>query len=325
MARPKQRLIYFLLTAGIVLTVALFWAHSRFVGPGPLARDTTIIIPDGAGLKMIARKLAGRGVLSNPFIFRLGARLSGTGKDLRAGEYSFSAKISPKQVLELLKSGRTVVHKLTIAEGLTYSQIIAHIRFTRGLSGDPGPPTGEGMLLPETYYFSLNDSRQAIVRRMSEAMSKAISQLWRERTPGLPLESPREALILASMVEKETAVAEERSRIAGVFINRLRRGMRLQSDPTVAYGITLGKRPLGRPLSRTDLRSPTPYNTYMIDGLPPGPISNPGYEALAAVMRPLKTDELYFVADGSGGHVFSTTLAGHNRNVAKWRKHNIAK
>ncbi len=325
MAWSKRRLIYLIPLIGIVLSIVLLWGHYRFVEPGPLSHDTTIIIPRGAGLNMIARELERRGVLADPLVFRIGARLSGTGKGLRAGEYTFSAGISPKQALELLESGRTVVRKLTIAEGLTYNQIISRIMATKGLTGDTGPPTGEGSLLPETYHFSFNDTRLSIVRRMSEAMSRAVSRLWSERTPGLPLKSPREALILASMVEKETALPEERSRIAGVFINRLRRGMRLQSDPTVAYGITLGKRPLGRPLSRADLRSPTPYNTYMIKGLPPGPICNPGYDALAAVMKPLETDELYFVADGSGGHVFATTLAEHNRNVARWRKHKIAK
>jgi len=271
-------------------------------------------------LEVIASKLTRAGVLSVPLVFRLGARLTGADKRLRAGEYAFAARISPRQTVALLESGKTVVRRLTVVEGLTTAEIIAQLRATDGLEGDLGPLPMEGTLLPETYHFSFGDTRPAIVERMAEAMRAALDDAWAARNRELPLKAPESVLILASIIEKETAVPQERARVAGVFINRLRKGMKLQSDPTVVYGLTKGKGPLGRPLTRVDLRTPSPYNTYLIAGLPPTPISNPGLASITAALNPARTDDLYFVADGSGGHVFARTLSEHNRNVARWRK-----
>ena len=296
------------------------WGYAGYTRPGPLTAAITVIVPRGAGVAGIAGRLTDAGVLSGPLLFRLGVQISGAEASLRAGEYVFPASISPRDVSALLRSGKTVVRRLTVPEGLTTNEILAQVNGTEGLEGGAGPPPAEGSLLPETYHFAYGDRRDAMVRRLAAAMDKTLADLWAAAAPGLILKSPAQALILASMVEKETAKPDERGRIAAVFLNRLRRGMRLQSDPTVLYGLTRGGSPLGRPLRRADLIAPTPFNTYLIDGLPPAPIANPGRAAIAAVLSPTPTDELYFVADGSGGHVFARTLAEHNRNVAAWRK-----
>jgi UPF0755 protein len=212
-----------------------------------------------------------------------------------------------------------VIRKLTIPEGLTSTQIRDILAKAEGLSGSP-LTAPEGSLLPETYDYAWGDTRAGLIRRMAAAQRTTLEALWRERQTGLPLTGPREAVILASIVEKETGAASERARVAAVFHNRLRRGMRLQSDPTIIYALTGGKTRLGRNLNRADLAIDHPYNTYRIKGLPPGPIANPGRAALIAVLNPVKSTELYFVADGSGGHAFAKTLKEHNRNVAKWRR-----
>jgi UPF0755 protein len=223
-------------------------------------------------------------------------------------------------VLRILREGRTVVHRVTFAEGLTSKEMLAALGRAERLEGPMPPLPANGSLLPDTYHYSYGDTQAEIVARMAKAMDAVLAELWAKRAPDLPLTSPTEALILASIVEKETAVPAERARIAAVFINRLKKGMRIESDPTVVYGLTDGLGPLGRALTRDDLRNDHPYNTYRITGLPPGPICNPGRDSLAAVMNPLQTEEIYFVADGSGGHVFARTLDEHNRNVAQWRK-----
>ena len=322
MGRTPKILIFFL--TGLIVAVggAVFWWNAQFKQPGPLKTETIVIIERGAGANAIARDLNQAGVLSNPLVFRLGVRLTGAGKPLRAGEYAFPAGVSPEAALELLRSGRTVVRRVTLAEGLSTAEILSQLALTQELTGIVKPYPGEGTLLPETYHFSLGDKRVDIVRRMAKAMDSLLANLWTARDEGLPLKSPEQAMTLASIVEKETAVPAERPRIAAVFLNRLKKGMRLQSDPTVVYGLTGGKRPLGRALSRDDLKTPMPYNTYLINGLPPGPICNPGAASLEAVFRPARTQDLYFVADGSGGHVFSATLKEHNKNVANWRKLN---
>ena len=296
------------------------WGYAGYTRSGPLTAAKTVIVPRGSGVGGIAAKLTDAGVLSIPLVFRLGVTISGADTSLRAGEFVFPAGISPRDVLALLRSGKTVVRRLTVAEGLTTTEVLAQIQRTEGLEGDAGTAPGEGSLLPETYHFAYGDGRDAMVRRLAAAMDKTLAELWAAAAPAPLLKNPAEALILASIVERETARPEERGRIAAVFLNRLRRGMRLQSDPTVIYGLSRGGASLGRPLSRADLGAPTPYNTYLIDGLPPTPIANPGRAAIAAVLNPALTDELYFVADGSGGHVFARTLAEHNRNVAAWRK-----
>ncbi|MBT4220403.1 MAG: endolytic transglycosylase MltG [Rhodospirillaceae bacterium] len=312
-------LLIVILAAGAAVVGGYAWAWGRYTGPGPSTADNTVIIPRGSGLKTIARTLAGAGIIGDQMVFRLGARVSGVDTQLKAGEYTFPAHISSENAAKILASGKTVVHRLTVPEGLTSAQIYLLLLDTDGLEGDIALPV-EGTMLPETYHFSHGDRRSVLARRMQDSMRKKLAALWAARAPYLPFKSPADALILASIVEKETAQADERPLIAGVFMNRLKKGMRLQSDPTVIYGISDGAGFIDRALSRADLNAPNPYNTYQINGLPPGPIGNPGAAALDAVFAPAKTDALYFVADGTGGHVFAKTLKEHNRNVAKWRK-----
>jgi UPF0755 protein len=308
-----------LLIAALAGLVA-FNVARQFENPGPLASEVDLAIPTGAGLETIARTLTDAGVTRDALTFRLGVSYYDAAGDLKAGEYSFPAAASMRQVMEILKRGETVVRRLTIPEGLTSQEIVALIASAEGLTGDPGPAPEEGSLLPETYHYSWADERGMLIERMATAQQELLRELWANRDPNMPLASPEEALVLASIVEKETAVDGERALVASVFINRLKRGMRLQSDPTVVYGLTQGQAPLGRALTRKDLDIPSAYNTYLIEGLPPGPIANAGRAALQAVFNPATTGYLYFVADGSGGHAFARTLDEHNRNVAKWRK-----
>ncbi|WP_340117946.1 endolytic transglycosylase MltG [Pelagibius sp. 7325] len=320
-----RRLGTIAVSLAVLLAVAAgalwFYLQSRYEAPGPLTAEAVVIVPRGAGLAAIADDLSAAGVISDATLFRLGVRLFGDARALQAGEYAFAPGASMKDAAALIASGQTVVHRLTIPEGLTSVEIVALLEAADPLAGaiDQIPP--DGALLPETYHFHRGDSRAAVLQRMSEAMDAALSELWDKRAPNLPLNTPEEALVLASIIEKETGVDSERALVAGVFVNRLNKGMPLQSDPTVVYGITLGKAPLGRSLTRKDLASPTPYNTYQIAGLPPAPIANPGRAALEAALNPAATEYFYFVAAGDGGHAFAKTLAEHNRNVAKWRKH----
>lgn len=303
-----------------VLGASGLWAWSQAEAPGPSRSPTTVIIASGSGVARIASRLEGAGVIRHRLMFRLAARLSGADKALQAGEYAFPPAISVIGAMAQIRRGETVVRKLTVAEGLTVAEVLGLVNAADGLAGvatmaDSG---GEGRLLPETYHFSYGDARAQLVRRMANDMAATLDALWKKRADGLPLASAEQALILASIVEKETAVAAERPLVAAVFLNRLKRGMRLQSDPTVAYGLSDGA--LGRALTRADLKTDHPHNTYVIKGLPPTPIANPGREALAAVLNPVASDMLYFVADGNGGHAFAKTLRQHNRNVARWRK-----
>ena len=295
-----------------------------FDAPGPMAGPSIIVVPKGLGVSAIADLMARNGVIRRAYVLEAGVRLTGNATALRAGEYEIPGNASTRDVMEILRSGKTLVRKLTAPEGTTSAQVLNLVTVAYGLDGPVGPIPDEGSLLPDTYHYSWGDPRHVIVARMGNAMSVAVANLWRERAPGLPIGSPHDAVILASIVEKETGKPDERARIAGVFYNRLRRGMPLQSDPTVAYGRALAEslpdRVLGRALTSRDLETPGPYNTYTQRGLPPGPICNPGREALAAVLHPEATEALYFVADGSGGHAFARTLAEHNRNVARWRR-----
>lgn len=320
MGRWLLRLAAALTGLGLAAAVLLHFGWQRFTEPGPLPGPVAFVVEPGAGVAAIARNLEAAGILKDRRIFIAGVRLMGGERPLQAGEYLFPARVSPRGAMELLQSGRVLVRRLTVAEGLTVVQVLALLHRADGLVGEITAPPPEGSLLPETYHYRRGDERPAMLGRMRDAMETTVSELWPARASGLPLNGPEEALVLASIVERETGLPEERPRVAAVFLNRLRRGMRLQSDPTVIYGLSGGRGDLGRPLTRADLATPTPYNTYVIDGLPPGAIANPGADSIAATLHPAETDELYFVADGNGGHVFARTLAEHNRNVAKWRR-----
>ena len=294
-----------------------WWAREQYVAPGPLAEPTAIVVPRGSS-QAIAEVLVERGAIRDARIFTLATRLTRSGGPLRAGEYLFPAHGSVEQVLDVLRTARPVQRRLTLPEGLTAKQIATLIEAAPGLTGDT-PALDEGAVLPETYSYQYGDTRAALVRRATAAMNTTLERLWKDRSAGLPVETPREALVLASIVERETGMPEERPRVAAVFLNRLKRGMPLQSDPTVAYAAADGA-PLDRPLTRTDLDRDHPFNTYRVRGLPPGPIASPGEKSLEAVLHPAESDDLYFVADGTGGHAFARTLEEHNRNVARWRQ-----
>ena len=315
-----KRLIGVAIVIVILAGVTGTWAYSVFIQPGPMATKTTVIIPKGAGIGRIAELLAGRGLISNALVFRLGAMALGATKSLRAGEFLIPASMSSEGVLRILRSGKTVVRRLTVIEGMTTAKVFNLLSRAEGLTGVISTRIGEGRLLPDTYYFSYGDSRESLLERMRVAMDNTLGELWAIRKPSVPYKTANEALVMASIVERETGLAEERAKVAGVFVNRLNRGMRLQSDPTVIYGLMGTSGSLGRRLTRKDLVNKHAYNTYVHGGLPPGPIANPGRAALEAALNPAETDALYFVADGTGGHAFARTLKEHNRNVAAWRE-----
>ncbi|MDH5488414.1 MAG: endolytic transglycosylase MltG [Rhodospirillaceae bacterium] len=320
MKRALILIFIFIFVPFMVVSTAWLWMGTKVVNPGPSVNDVRIIIKPGYGVSQIASELERSGVIDSQLVFKLRARLTNTHKTLKAGEYNFPAHVSIGGALQLLKSGNTVVRKLTIPEGLYATAIIDLVMAADGLEGDIKNIPSEGVLLPETYHYSWGDSRQGLINRMEEDMISLLDRLWAERKENTFVKSIDEVLILASIVEKETAIDAERSRIAGVFINRLKKGMRLQSDPTVVYAITNGQGEMGRELTRNDLAVESPFNTYRNKGLPPGAIANPGKASIVAVLAPIDTDELYFVADGTGGHVFARSLKEHNQNVAKWRK-----
>jgi len=284
---------------------------------GPLAAPTQLVIPRG-GLSTVAEALERTGAVQSARAFALAAWVTRDEGPIRSAEFLIPAGASLAEVLAILRDGRPVQRRLTIPEGLLARQIVALVERTEALIGET-PAIAEGAVLPETYAFAFGDQRAAILRRAEEAMTRVLAEVWAARAEGLPLASPREALVLASIIERETGKPEERARVAGVFINRLRRGMPLQSDPTVAYAAADGA-VLDRPLTRADLDRDHPFNTYRIRGLPPGPVASPGRESLRAAVQPEQHDFLYFVADGSGGHAFARTLEEHNRNVARWRE-----
>jgi len=316
-------LLAFALLALITTGGILGWCYAKYTMPGRATLDQNIVLTRGQGLKQIAAHLAKEGVISNEFVFRAGVRFSGLSQSLKAGEFLFPAGVSMSEVAGILSKGATVVRRITIPEGLSSAKVVKLLRQTKGLHGNIKLTPGEGTLLPNTYHFSYGDQRTAILSRMANAMKKTTAKLWASREQGLPLATIQQAVILASIVEKETSLQEERGRIASVFINRLRLGMRLQSDPTVIYGLTGGVGSIGRRLRRADLEQYTPYNTYKISGLPPTPIANPGYATLYAVLHPVAEKNLYFVADGTGGHAFAATFSQHRRNIERWRQQRI--
>lgn len=314
--------------AFLILMMALggvaAYGVDRFHRPGLNGEAVTLVIPRGEGVAAMTRRFKAAGILENGFLFRLGVRLSGTDRVLKAGEYAFPPFASPAALMEILKAGETVQRKFTLAEGLTTAQVLALLETAEGLEGRIPDLPPEGAFLPETYAYVWGETKAALIARMRGAMTRTLGELWDGRKAGLPLVSPQEALILASLVEKETALAEERPRVAAVFLNRLKRGMRLQADPTVVYALLRRQgnlaRPLDRALTRADLEMDDPYNTYRVAGMPPGPIANPGRAAIAAVLQPVVTDELYFVADGNGGHLFARSLKAHLKNVRCFRR-----
>jgi UPF0755 protein len=309
-----------LVTLGAALVVVAIIALFVYFGPGPKALQgdsTTVVLPAGAGVAEIATDLRRGGVIGSSTVFVLAAEVTGAAHKLKAGEYAFPSRASLHSVIAAIAEGRVVRHFVTIPEGVTSQVVMETLMRADYLTGVVAAPA-EGVVLPETYEVRRGDDRSAVLRRMIDARDKELAVLWAHRSPGLPYRSPEDAVILASIVEKETAKADERPRIAAIFINRLKVGMRLESDPTTIYGLT-GGRPLGHGLTKTELQSQTPYNTYVIAALPPTPIANPGRASLAAALDPLTTNDLYFVADGTGGHVFASTLAEHQQNVAKWR------
>ncbi len=307
--------IFFLLIGGGVFLVGF----SHFVASGPLTQDKNVIIPSGDGLNNIATRLLREGVISDTYIFIFGVSAVNGADKLKAGEFLFKEGASMREVMTTIIEGKAILHSVTLPEGRTSQQIVEILRADPMLIGELTNIPGEGTLMPETYKFSRGTSRQSIVQRMSKDMQREVQRIWEQRDKSIPLSSPEELVILASIVEKETGKADERPRVAAVFINRLRQGIKLQSDPTIIYGLVGGKGSLGRGIRRSEIDLPTAYNTYQIQGLPPTPIANPGLAALEATANPSRTNDLFFVADGTGGHVFAKSLAEHNRNVANWR------
>jgi UPF0755 protein len=308
---------------GVILALLVLGAAVLlflYVGPGPRAangQSTSVILERGTGVRGIARTLKRSHVIRSQGLFIVMAKLAG-GARLKAGEYAIDSGESMARIMSDLRAGRVVRHFITIPEGWTSEMAVNAVNASPLLTGQTATPP-EGAILPETYEVQRGEARNDVMQRMETARDKLLAELWAHRKPGLPLGSPEEAVILASIVEKETALPAERPRIAAVFENRLKAGMRLESDPTVIYGISKGL-PLGRGLTIGDLASPSPYNTYQASGLPPTPIANPGRAALEAVLDPPQTDELYFVANGSGGHSFASTYEQHQENVAHWRR-----
>jgi UPF0755 protein len=302
---------------GMLLASAAVWSYA---GPGPDAADgeaTVVVLERGSGVGAIAATLEDAGVITSSGLFGLMARVTGAAGSLKAGEYEFASRASMARVLADIRAGKVVRRTVTIPEGRTSAMVVDILMAEPALTGAVEEPP-EGAVLPDTYDFQRGEPRQALIERMRAARDELLAELWARRQPDLPLRTPEEAVILASIVEKETGVAAERPRVAAVFINRLRIGMPLQSDPTIIYGLTRG-RPLGRGIRASELAGDTGYNTYRILGLPPTPIANPGREALAAVLNPPTSDELFFVADGTGGHAFATNYPDHQKNVERWR------
>jgi UPF0755 protein len=297
-----------------------FYGRQKIEAPGPLQEDKVVNIPSRAGMTDIADTLQREGVIDNNrwafigAVFALKAR-----SELKPGEYLFQKNASLRDVIGTMVEGKVVQHAVTIPEGLTSEQIVSRLSDNDIFSGTVREIPREGTLLPETYKFPRGTSREQVITRMQQAQKRVLAEIWERRTPDLPIKSPEQLVTLASIVEKETGKPDERSRVAAVFVNRLRQKIKLQSDPTIIYGLVGGKGTLGRPIRRSEIQQPSPYNTYVVEGLPPGPIANPGRASLEAAASPARTRDLFFVADGTGGHAFSDTYDQHQKNVAKLR------
>ena len=296
------------------------WGNSQMQKAGTFSEDVIFEVKSGDRLQMISERLEERGLISNSTIFRIAARYNGDDARLKFGEYKIPAYASMEEVLSVVTSGKALAYQVTVPEGLTSFQIVALLVEEPMLTGEITEIPPEGSLAPNTYSISKGDTRASLIRRMTLAQHKILTEAWELRAEGLPLETPDAALTLASIIEKETGVASEREIVASVFINRLRQGMKLQTDPTVIYGVTKGKGSLGRGLRQSELRTKTDWNTYVIEGLPITPIANPGEAAIRAALNPAETNYIFFVADGTGGHAFAETIGEHNKNVREWRK-----
>lgn len=318
-ARVFLFLLALLVLAALIAATTIGWGIKYYNTPGPNINETTVIIPKGTGFKTITAMLEEAGVVEHPQAFSVIAVILDKAKKVQAGEYAFPEHVPPKDVLESLVEGKTVIHRITVPEGLTTFQVLALIQEEEKLEGQIPNDVKEGELLPETYYFSRGDSRREIVSRMRRSMRELLLKLWDERRSDLPYRTPQEAVTLASIAEKETSLDAEYGLVASVYVNRLRKGMKLQADPTVIYGITNGKENFGRRLLYRHLREDSPYNTYVNTGLPPGPIANPGKLAITAALNPPETDYIFFVATGTGGHNFSVTYKEHSRFVDQFR------
>jgi len=315
-------LLSFVLIGAFIGVGGFAWAMRETTKPGPLAGDKVVVIgrddeSEGGG---IPDQLARAGVIDSPLLFNLAVLVDGNRPKLRHGEFLFKQNASLRDVEDVLVFGKMVLHKVTVPEGLTSDQVVQRLRGNDVFAGDIKEIPREGSILPETYEFERGVSRAKVLTVMEQAQAKMVDEIWKKRAPDLPIKSPGELVTLASIVEKETGRADERPHVAGVFINRLQKRMKLESDPTIVYGLVGGKGTLGHPISKSELIQPTPYNTYIIPGLPPGPITNPGKAALEAVANPTPTKDLYFVADGTGGHAFADTLEQHQKNVQHWRE-----
>ena len=300
--------------------IALVAGKQRFDVPGPLSDDRVVNIPRGVGIRDIADVLVREGVIDQPWVFVGGVFVLKAREDLKAGEYQFKAHASLRDVVATIVDGRVIMHPFTMPEGLTSEQIVARLMDDDVLTGNVKEMPREGSLLPDTYNFARGMTREQMIQHMQQAQQRVVKEIWDHHVADLPIKSADQLVTLGSIIEKETGKAEERTRVAAVFINRLKQKMRLQSDPTIIYGLVGGKGTLGRPIMKSEIDQPTPYNTYQIDGLPPGPITNPGRASLEAAANPARTRELYFVADGTGGHLFAETYEQHQKNVARLRQ-----
>jgi UPF0755 protein len=297
-----------------------YYGKQTLEAPGPLQEDKIVNIPARAGKRDIADVLSREGVINvNPWIFIGSVFALKASSDLKPGEYSFQKNASLRDVIATIVDGKVVQHAITIPEGLTSEQIVSRLSDNDIFTGSVREIPREGTLLPETYKFPRGTTRDQVIQRLQQAQKRVLAEIWERRNTDTPLKSPDQLVTLASIVEKETGRADERSRVAAVFVNRLRQRMKLQSDPTIIYGLVGGKGTLGRPIKRSEITQPSPYNTYVIDGLPPGPIANPGRASLEATANPARTRDLFFVADGTGGHAFTETYDQHAKNVAKLR------
>jgi UPF0755 protein len=309
-------ILFIAVAAGVIVVVG----KSRFEAPGPLDRERIVNIPRGSGIKDIADVLQREGVIDQPWVFMGGVMALKARDELKYGEYLFHRQASLRDVVDTLVEGKTIQHQITLPEGLTSEQIVARLMDNDILSGPVKEIPKEGTLLPDGYRFTRGTTREQLLQRMQQAHRRVLQEVWERRAPDLPIQTPEQLVVLASIIEKETGRADERNRVSAVFVNRLKVKMKLQSDPTIIYGLVGGKGTLGRPIMRSEIEQPTPYNTYVIPALPPGPIANPGRAALEAAANPSRTREIYFVADGTGAHAFAENLEQHQRNVARLRQ-----